>query len=226
MSYRNKFVHSLLHNGCKIGQTMPKKKKYDSMYNDDDFPLLGSVTNRETKASHLLSWGGDKKSFKEIVENNEVTFDYDILKKRDTDTDVTYFTHLSEIFKRTTTLTAYHVYTVTSKNKTYRAAARHEIIARLLCQLEENRYSMKASSAEYAEFRQNTLRQMYEDDEMWDDVMWRVGNDKSKQEDAILSLYNDSQLDNQNVTLNWLDPDKVTCRKGVEYCISKEKIIY
>jgi hypothetical protein len=211
----------------EIDQTMSEKKKYESLYNDNDFPSLGSATKRETKASSSLpSWGGDKKSFTEIVENSEVVFDYDILKRRDKDTDVTYFTHLSGIFKRTTTLSAYHVYTVTSKNKTYRAAARHEIIARLLCQLEENRYSKKASSAAYAEFRRNTLNQMYSDDEMWDGVMWSVGNDKSKQEDAIWSYYNDFRLDNQNVTLNWLDPEKVTCRKDVEYCISKEKIIY
>jgi len=219
------------HMRYKIGQTIPKKKKYESLYNDDDFPSLGSATNRETKreikaSPSLPSWGGDKKSFKDIVENSEVTFDYDILKRRDKDTDVTYFSRLSEIFKRTTTLTTYNVYTVTSKNKTYRAAARHEIIARLLCQLEENRYSKKASSAAYAEFRQNTLSQMYADDEIWDDVMWRFGNDKSKQEDAIRSYYNDSQFDNQNVTLNWLDPEKVTCKMGVEYCISKERIIY
>lgn len=206
---------------------MSKKKKYASLDYDGDFPLLGSTTKRETKASPSLSpWSDDKKSFKEIVENNDVTFDYDILKRSDKDTDVTYFSRLSEIFKRTTTITTYHVYTVTSKNKTYKAAARHEIIARLLCQLEENRYSMEASSATYAKFRQDILSQMYADDEMWDDVMWRVGNDKSKQEDAIRSYYNDCQFDNQNVTSNWLDPEKATCRKDVENCISKEKIIY
>jgi hypothetical protein len=219
------------HMRYKIGQTIPKKKKYESLYNDDDFPSLGSATNRETnreiKASPSFpSWGSDKKSFKEIVENNEVTFDYDILKRIGKDTDVTYFARLSEIFKRTTTITAYHVYIVTSKNKTYRVAARHEIIARLLCQLEENMYFMKASSAAYAKFRHNTLIQMYAYNEMWDDVMWRVGNDESKQEDAIWSYYNDSRLDNQNVTLNWLDPEKATCRKGVDNFISKEKIIH
>lgn len=68
------------------------------------------------------------------------------------------------------------MYTVTSKNKTYKVAAKHEISARLLCQLEENRYSMKASSEAYAKFRQNTISQMYEDDEIWDDVMWCVEN--------------------------------------------------
>ena len=211
----------------KTCQTIPEKKKYASLGDYDDFPSLGSATKIETKASPFLpSWCGDKKSFKEIVENNEVMFDYDILKRRVKDTDVTYFSRLSEIFKRTTTLTAYHVYTVTSENKTYRVAARHEIIARLLCQLEENRYSIKASSDEYAEFRKNTLSQMHADDEICDDVMWSFGNDESKQEDAIRSYYNDSKLDNYNVTLNWLDPETVTCRKGVENCISKEKILY
>jgi hypothetical protein len=209
------------------GQTDVKKKKYSSLDDEDDFPSLGSATNIETKASPSLpSWGGDRKSFKEIVENKELKFNYNILNRRNKDTDVTYFSRLSEIFKRTTTLTTCHVYTVTSKNKTYKVAARHEIIARLLCQLEENRYSMKASSVEYAKFRQNTIIQMYEDDEIWDDVMWCVGNDKSKQEDAIRSYYNNSRLDNKNVILNWLDPENVTCSKGVENCISTEKIIY
>ena len=53
---------------------------------------------------------------------------------------------------------------------------------------------MKASSEAYAKFRQNTISQMYEDDEIWDDVMWCVGNDKSKQENAIRSYYNDPDL--------------------------------
>lgn len=200
----------------------PEKKKYASLNDADDFPPLGATG----PAPQIPSVWGDKKSFKEIVENNEVTFNYDILERKAGETDAAYFSRLSLIYKRTTTLAAYNIYTVTGKNKSYKVAARHEIIARLLCQMEDNRYSMKASSEAYDKFRQDTLEQMYVDDEMWDEVMGSVGNDSSKREKAIRAYYNNSRPRGQGVTFNWMDPRKATCKKGIENCISKEKIIY
>jgi len=115
---------------------------------------------------------------------------------------------------------------VKSKKKTYRVAARHEIIARFLCQAEDNKYSKKAYSEAYNKFRQDTLDQMYEDDELWDEVMGRVGGERSKRDDAIRLYYNDTHTSNHMVISNWLDPCKATCIKSNENCISKEKIIY
>lgn len=208
-------------------RTDEKNKKYTSLDDTYDFPSLGSATKRETKLSPAVSaWSGDKKSFKEIVENKEVRFDYEILKRNDDDTDATYFSRLYGIFKRTTTVATYRIYTVTKNNKTYRVAARHEIIARMLCQFEENRNHKKASSDLYSKFRQKTISQMYADDEMWEDIMGYVGYDDSKWEYAIRLYYNELHTDNKNVNSDWLDTEKTKCTKGVENCISREKIIY
>ena len=197
----------------------PVRKNFISLGDDNDFPPLSSASNT------LIPSCDGRKTFKEIFENNAISFDYDILERKEMETVSTYFNRLYDIFKRSTTLHTYDIYVIKNKTKSYKAAARHEIIARLLCQIEDNRCFRKASEDAYANFRKLTLDQMYDDDDLWDEIMGRVGGDKLKWEEAIRAHFNFIQL-RQTVSLKWMDPLKTTCKKSGENCISKEKILY
>lgn len=192
----------------------------------EDFPQL-SKPKETRKKNHTLTWGSEEKSFKEIVEKNEITFDYNILERKKDETNSEYFNRLLDIFKQTTILHTYDIYVVKNNNKTYRVAARHEIIARFLCQIEDNKYSRKAYDDAYNKFRKNILKYMYKDDELWDDIMWRVGGDSSRRDEAIRLYYNDTHTGRYVITLNWLDPQKTTCKKDSKNTeFSEEMIIY
>ena len=191
----------------------------------EEFPLLPGLSSTRKKYP-TPSWGNNKKSFKEIVEKNKITFDYDILEKRKDEKNVTYFNRLSDIFKQTTILHKYDIYTVKSKNKSYRVAARHEIIARFLCQVEENKNSRKAHADAYNKFRQNILDQIRVDDELWEFIMERVEGDSSRCDEAIRLYYNETPASRFLISLDWLDPNKTSCEKDSENHISEEKILY
>jgi hypothetical protein len=198
------------------------KKNYTKV--DNDFPSLNSKPI--VKGVTETAWGSSSKSFKEIVENNEVLFDYDILERLDGETSVSHFNRISEIFKRTTTHHTYNIYVVSSNTKSYRVAARNEIIARMLCQLSHNKYSNSSLDSAFVHFKQDTLDQMYSDDEIWEEVMSYVGGDKNRKDQAILMYYRKTQNIKGASEIFWFNSKKTTCKKTEEKSISKEKILY
>jgi hypothetical protein len=188
-----------------------------------DFPVMGGHKN--IKPPTEAPWGNANKSFKEIVENTEITFDYDILEMTAGETQVSYFNRLSKIFKRTTVLHKYNVYVVSSSVKSYRVAARHEIIARLLCQMTDNKYSAVLDSS-FVSFKRDTLEQMYSDDEVWEEVMSYVGGNITRKDEAILMYYKKTQNIKNSSEVFWFNTKKTICKKTEEKCVSKEKILY
>lgn len=195
---------------------------------NDDFPVLGSenVEAIPVKIPEIKTpWGNDGKSFKEVIENTDITFNYAILKKRDGETSVSYFSRLYGIFKNTTTLYEYDIYMVYNDVKSYTVAARHEIIARMLCQMEDDRHAKKVLCSTFAQFKTDILDQMYSDDEIWEEVMGYVNYDKTKRNKAILMYYGEKNNVKYSSDMNWLNPSVTTCNKTTESCISEEKIL-
>jgi hypothetical protein len=203
-------------------------KKY--MPSADDFPTMGGSTSRSTSRAEPMSelpatlWGSAK-SFTEVVKNTEITFDYEILEKIAGESQVTYFNRLSKIFTRTTVLHKYNVYVISSNVKSYRVAARSEIIARLLCQMADNKYSSVLDSS-FAPFKRDTLEQMYSDDEVWEEVMSYVGGNITRKDEAILLYYKKTQNVKCSSEIFWFNTKKTICKQTEEKCMSKEKILY
>ena len=204
----------------KLNKVQPKEKKKKGKYMivEDEFPVLGVVKPMS------YNWG--YKSFKDAVVRNEITFDYEILDKKDSESYNEYFKRLGVLFKRTSVLHVYNIYTVKSDKKSYKVAARHGTIARFLCQTEEELQESKLSNRRYILFRKNTMEQMYTYPEVWDDVMGLVDGDTTKKEKAILMCYNESNpTKHEDTRTNWMSSD-VVCTLTAETCISKEKILY
>lgn len=182
----------------------------------DEFPVLGSVKNNQC----LWKTG---KSFKEIAENDKIDFDFDILENK-SESESEYLNLLNVLFKQTTTLHMYDVFTLKSKKKSYTVSARHEIIARLLCQNEENKYERRINNELYNKFRSNILDSMYNNEELWEDIMSTVNYNEFRKNDAILSYYRNT-LCKKDKTDNWLNKD-IVCVKIKGKKNMGEKIIY
>ena len=193
---------------------------------EDDFPALGSTPAKKVTVMTETKW--TKGSFKEVVSNTDIVFDFEILKQRKEESPSEYYNRLNTIYTRTSTLHKYSVFTLKHKKRKqlYRVAARHEIMARFICQKNEFQQNTRLKNSQYASFKQSTFDQMCNDDELWDYVLSFVGGDNSKRDEAIKLYYRESCESSPKVTSNWLNPDEASCIETSEKCISKEKIIY
>lgn len=200
-----------------IPSSTDSESRCDIKFDDESFPPMTALPKKYS------SWGG--KSFKDALVCTEIQFDYDVLEKRLDENESAYYSRLLELFKKTTTTCLYSVYNVQGIYKTYRVAARHETIARLLCQTEENRHTKNIEKTAYAEFKHNILNNMYDDEELMCEVLMRVGGDVSMRDEAIRIFYTE-QNPVRNKGYVWMDPKKTTCVKSVDTCMSKEKILY
>lgn len=217
-------IYKLKYNNRAINFTMsyipPHKRASREKHTDnqinDEFPELGSV-------KHNCSVWKTRKSFKEIAENDKIDFDFAILENKSESTSE-YFNRLNVLFKQTTTLHMYDVFSVKSKKKSYMVSARHEIIARLLCQNEENRFKQRINNELYNSFRHNMLTSMNNNEELWEEIMSIVNYNEFRKNDAIKSYYRNTQCKKDN-TENWLDKD-IVCIKIKGKKNMGEKIIY
>lgn len=192
------------------------KNKY---LNNDDFPLLS-----KRKISDPV-WG--QKSFKEIVENGEIVFDFDILKQKKDETLIAYIQRLNILLEKTTVMYKYNVYNVTNsdKTKTYKVVARHSIIAQLLCYTEEKNIAARMRSEHYKQFKKDTIYNMYNDTEVWDYIMGYVSGDPIRQDEAIKHYHKISNTDLYKPLTNWFS-SSVTCEKTEDTLLSDEKVLH
>lgn len=212
----------------------PPPKGFTKLDYEEDFPTLGSSSKKpEKKETSTPEQKEPKKSFKDIVKNSEIKFDLDILKQKHGEPNPTYYNRLSKIFKNNTTLHKYNIYIVRCKsiNKTLKAAARDENIARFLCQQYEISANAARERSEYEKFRADILDQMNTYEDLWEEIMSYVGFDINRSEQAVKMYYNKTMLihdslKKQKLSYKWLNSLNTTCTKTEELCISKEKIIH
>lgn len=191
--------------------------------NTEEFPSLGSNTNITVVNNKHDLWS-NRKQFTEVVKNTEIKFDYDILNKMINETDIEYFNRLVSHIKKTSVIYNYKIFLCKKKSTSYRVCARHEIVARVLCQLEENKYELRENSKEYRNFKNNTIDRMRDDENFWYSIMDIVDGDESQIDKAIKAFYKKSVQDS-DTNITWLDVDKVTCIETNDLYFSKEKII-
>lgn len=201
----------------------------DIVYDEQNFPSLGScesVSNTKNSNTKTSKWG--KGSFKDVVSSDDVVFDFSSLEKLQKETFVEYYNRLSMFFKRTTKLNSYHVFSVThsKKQKCYRAIARHEIVAKFLCQRAEYENHSRLKDTHYIKFKNKTFKEMMDDEDLWEYVMNLVDGDDTRRDEAINIYYKQQKKDDEIKPNNWLTSTDVKCIKTTEQVLSKEKIIY
>lgn len=131
-----------------------------------------------------------------------------------------YYARLVVEFKKTTALNKWRIYVVRYKNRRVTVAARNETVAKLVCDMEDERAEQKAGEMEHAEKKRKIRADMYNDETVWDDVMHHVQGDERFIEQAI-DLYCAKRV--VRTSPRWLR--YAECEETEELCVSKEKII-
>lgn len=200
------------------------RKQTGLEYNEKNFPALGSVNNNIKKTNSV--WG--KGSFKDVVSSDDIVFDFNVLEKTKKETYLEYYNRLSMFFKRTSTLSTYYVFNVThsKKQKCYKVIARHETIAKFLCQRAEYENHARHKDTHYIKFKSKLVKEMADDGDFSEYIMDLVDGDDNRRDEAIGIYYRQQKIEDEIRPTNWLNPEDVKCVKTKEHVLSKEKIFY
>ena len=167
-------------------------------------------------------WGN--RSFADVLKNEDKKPDaISSLYELPGENKLDYFKRIYSIYKKTTCHATYGVYICKYGNKKYTVAARHEIIVKLLCRLEESRLHIAMHKEKYLQFKHELLDLMYDDNSIWDDVMSRVDGDPAREDEAIRAYYKPRQYKNEHPV--WWLGGLVTCKKTNDTMLCAEKIL-
>lgn len=186
------------------------------LFEDCDFPpLSGKPVNQK----HTLP----EVSFKSIVKNSKVTFNLEILKRKENETMINYFNRLKTHFKSSTLTHTYDIFLCKKGNRQYRVAARDETIAKLLCQMYENKYLCEDKTKDFAQFKLEIYTKLEHDEMFYYELLDLVEDDKNRIEEAIKIYYNNIKKNTKSVDVSWLVLSK--CLNTKETLLSEERIL-
>lgn len=195
-----------------------RSHRYVSVKDSEEFPAL--VPSSKNRCDIKV------KSFRDILKQENTN--HDDLNKTESESNDVYLKRLSSIFKKTSSLIKTHsIYICKHKNRKYRVVARHEMIARMLCQTRDDRYNKRMRAESYKRFHRNTLDKMNESQDEWDTVMVRVNRNPCMVNEAIRILYDETHAQFCNtIDHQWIDPSNSTVVDTGEKITCREKILF